>query len=368
MKNTEKEISNHKLQLPVKRIIIPAVFAVIILQRGTAYAQLGRGALEDINQHRKEESHTSVIQSFDNEPDTLSWGSRLISTWDFLEETEEEKSEAPTPPLDLDTIEGRIEILRQDIVVPYAVILKDYIEEYLVKHRRSMPRIIGKYQYYFPVFHKAFKRYGIPDEICALAVVESALNPRAVSKMGAVGTWQFMPETAKRFGLTVNAQTDERYDVTKSVDAAARYLLNAFKRFRDWRLAIASYNCGPENVEYAIRKAGSTAFWDIYPFLPMETRGYLPAFTAALYTLTFYKEHDIQPKTYTEGRFTSYSIKKRLSFERIERVTGCSTEELAALNPQYLDKTVHGSDKKAYILRIPKKYEKHFDENIELIQ
>lgn len=354
----------------MKPLLIASILtATLLLSHQAASAQLRRSDLEDIGRHRTQDPRTGVIQSFDDEPDTLAWGSKLVSTWDFLEETEDDvKAVSTEPPLDLTTIEGRIELLPQDIVVPYAVILKDYIEEYLVKHRRSMPGIIGKYQYYQPIFKKAFTRYGIPDEICALAIVESALNPRAVSKVGATGTWQFMSETAKHYGLTVNSQTDERFDPRKSADAAARYLYNAYRRFGDWRLAMASYNCGPDNVTWAIEKARSTAFWDIWPYLPRETRGYLPAFTAALYTMTFYREHEIHPRTYSEGQTTTYSIKKRLPFDRIARATGCSVDELAALNPQYLDRVVHGSDRKAYLLRIPKKYEKNFDQNIDLIK
>ena len=163
--------------------------------------------------------------------------------------------------------------------------------------RTQMGRIMGLSQYYFPVFEETFVRYGLPLELKYMAIVESMLNPVARSRAGACGMWQFMYSTARSYGLEINSYVDERYDFEKSVDAAARYLRDAYKIFGDWSLAISAYNCGAGNVSKAIRRAGgSMDYWDIYPYLPRETRGYVPAFVGVMYAMTYHQEYGIEPQ------------------------------------------------------------------------
>ena len=192
----------------------------------------------------------------------------------------------------------RIKKMNSFITLPYNDIVRNYIILYSEKMPTKMSSILGLSKYYMPIFDEVFDRYNMPEELKAMAVIESALNPLAVSRAGAKGMWQFMYSTAKIYGLTINSFVDERLDPVKSAEAAARYLKDSYEIFGDWNLAIASYNCGAGNVNKAIRRSGGKrAFWDIWPYLPRETRGYVPAFVGALYTRTYYKEHGIRPDT-----------------------------------------------------------------------
>ncbi|MFA6925727.1 MAG: lytic transglycosylase domain-containing protein, partial [Bacteroidales bacterium] len=182
----------------------------------------------------------------------------------------------------------RLTRMNSFIKLPYHNIVKNHIIHYTQKMPDRIPAILGLAQYYMPIFEEIFDSYNMPLELKAMAVIESALNPRAVSRARATGMWQFMYRTALNYNLTINSYVDERLDPIVSGDAAARYLLDSYRIYGDWVLAIASYNCGVGNVNQAIRRAGgSCEFWDIYPFLPRETRGYVPAFVAALYTMRY---------------------------------------------------------------------------------
>ena len=167
----------------------------------------------------------------------------------------------------------RIEQMNSFITLPYNDIVKNHIIRYSEKMPATMGRILGMCEYYMPIFQETFDRYGLPEELMAMAIIESALNPLAVSRAGAKGMWQFMYQTAKMYGLHIDSFVDERLDPVKSADAAARYLRDAYAIFGDWNLAIASYNCGAGNVNKAIRRSGSRKFWDLWAFLPRETRG-----------------------------------------------------------------------------------------------
>jgi len=191
----------------------------------------------------------------------------------------------------------RINRMNSFITLPYNDIVKNHIIKYSEKMPATMSRILGLCEYYMPIFQEIFNKYDLPEELKAMAIIESAMNPLAVSRVGAKGMWQFMYQTAKIYGLHIDSFVDERLDPVKAADAAARYLQDAYNIFGDWNLAIASYNCGAGNVNKAIRRSGgSRAFWDIWPFLPRETRGYVPAFVGALYTMNYYKEHGIKPE------------------------------------------------------------------------
>ena len=243
------------------------------------------------------------------------------------------------------------------INVPYNKIVRNHILNYATKMPQTIGRIIGLSLYYMPIFEEIFDKYNMPYELKALAVIESALNPKAVSRAGAKGMWQFMYQTSKGYGLTVNSFVDERYDPYKSAHAAAKYLMDAYNVFGDWSLAIASYNCGGGNVTKAIRRAGGVAavkdFWDIYPYLPKETRGYLPAFVAAEYILTYYKEHGIVPQPVSfPTHVDTLKVNKMLHFEQVAHYTGATVEQLASLNPQYVHNIVPGNERE-YVLCLP---------------
>ena len=254
----------------------------------------------------------------------------------------------------------RLTAMNSFIDLPYNSIVRNYIILYSEKMAKAMPELLGLCSYYMPIFEEIFNEHDMPEELKALAIIESALNPTAVSRAGAKGMWQFMYSTAKLYGLTINSFVDERYDPVKSAHAVAEYLEDAYRIFGDWNLAIASYNCGAGNVNKAIRRSGSRAFWDIYPYLPRETRGYVPAFVGALYTMTYYKEHGIVPQPVALPAVTdTFRIHKMLHFKQVSDLTGVPLQTLKDLNPQYRHEIVPGNEKE-YILRIPYQFSGSF--------
>ncbi|MBO5498261.1 MAG: LysM peptidoglycan-binding domain-containing protein [Bacteroidales bacterium] len=257
----------------------------------------------------------------------------------------------------------RIKKMNSFISLPYNEIVKNYIILYSEKMPTKMSHILGLCQYYMPIFEEIFNRYDIPQELKAMAVIESALNPTAVSRAGAKGMWQFMYSTAKMYGLHIDSFVDERLDPVKSAEAAAQYLQDSYEIFGDWNLAIASYNCGAGNVNKAIRRSGGKrAFWDIWPYLPRETRGYVPAFVGALYTMTYYKEHGIRPESVViPTLIDTLKINKQLHLRQVADLTSAPLEELKNLNPQYRHEIIPGESRE-YILRIPYAYTNAFIE------
>jgi len=258
----------------------------------------------------------------------------------------------------------RINRMNSFITLPYNDIVKNHIIKYSEKMPATMSRILGLCEYYMPIFQEIFNKYDLPEELKAMAIIESAMNPLAVSRVGAKGMWQFMYQTAKIYGLHIDSFVDERLDPVKAADAAARYLQDAYNIFGDWNLAIASYNCGAGNVNKAIRRSGgSRAFWDIWPFLPRETRGYVPAFVGALYTMNYYKEHGIKPEAVgMSAHVDTFHINKMLHLKQVSELTGAPLETLKNLNPQYRHEIIPGNDRE-YILRIPFNYTNAFIDN-----
>ena len=257
----------------------------------------------------------------------------------------------------------RIRQMNSFITLPYNDIVKNYIIKYSEKMPTSIGKILGLCEYYMPIFQEIFNQYDMPEELRAMAVIESAMNPLAVSRAGAKGMWQFMYSTAKNYGLHIDSFVDERLDPIKSAHAAAQYLQDAYDIFGDWNLAIAAYNCGAGNVNKAIRRSGSRAFWDIWPYLPRETRGYVPAFVGALYTMNYYKEHGIRPVSVeTPAHVDTMHINKMLHLKQVSELTGAPLEDLKNLNPQYRHEIIPGNDRQ-YILRIPYTYTNSFIEN-----
>lgn len=254
----------------------------------------------------------------------------------------------------------RIKAMNSFITLPYNSIVRNYIILYSEKMQERMSKVLSLSAYYMPIFQQIFNEYDLPEELKAMAVIESCLNPTAVSRAGAKGMWQFMYGTAKRYGLTINSFVDERLDPVQSAHAAARYLMDSYQIFGDWNLAIASYNCGAGNVNKAIRRSGSRNFWDLYPYLPRETRGYVPAFVGALYTMKYYKEHGITPDPIImPSAVDTFRINKMLHFKQVEELVGLPVEELRNLNPQYRHDIVPGNEKE-YTITIPFNYVNSF--------
>ena len=258
----------------------------------------------------------------------------------------------------------RLKNMNSFISLPYNDIVKNYIILYSEKMPTKMAHMLGLCQYYMPIFDETFNKHDLPEELKAMAIIESAMNPLAVSRAGAKGMWQFMYATAKMYGLHIDSFVDERMDPFKSADAAARYLQDAYEIFGDWSLAIASYNCGAGNVNKAIRRSGGKrTFWDIWPYLPRETRGYVPAFVGALYAMTYYKEHGIKPEAIEmPAHVDTFKINKQLHLKQVAELTGAPLEELKNLNPQYRHDIIPGNSRE-YILRLPYTYTNAFIEH-----
>lgn len=238
--------------------------------------------------------------------------------------------------------------------LPYNEVVRSYIIRYSEKSPRMMSDLMSLCYYYMPICEEAFARYGLPQELKALTLVESKLNPKARSRAGAVGLWQFMYASGRQYGLRVNSYFDERMDPYLAADAAARYLRDLYNMFGDWCLAISAYNCGPGGVRKAVaRSGGKTSYWDIYPYLPRETRNYVPAFVGMLYAMYYRNELGIEPAPFSmPAHVDSIHVRHNLHFKQIEELVGVPVDELRRINPQYLYDVVPG-DTMPCVLRLP---------------
>jgi len=244
----------------------------------------------------------------------------------------------PLPPECHDSVYiARLQRLHSIVELSFNSTVRNYINVYTRRRRGQVCIMLGLADYYFPLFEAVLNRYQLPLELRILPIVESALNPRAVSRMGATGLWQFMYSTGRRYGLTINSYVDERRDPMLATEAAARYLRDLYAIYGDWTLVIAAYNCGPGNVNKAIRRAdGKTNYWDIYYFLPRETRGYVPAFIGATYAMAYHDLHNI-PKCSTKIPMYSDTLYThgRLHLEQVAHVLNLPIALLRDINPQY---------------------------------
>ncbi len=263
----------------------------------------------------------------------------------------------------------RLSQLPTVIELPFNRVVKEYIILYTQKRRELVEKLLALNRYYEPIFEAEIDKTGMPLELKYMPIIESALRPNAVSRVGATGLWQFMIGTAKNMGLEVNSVVDERRDPVISTAKALRYLQQLYNSFGDWTLAIAAYNCGPGNVRKAIRRAGGKCdYWDIYPYLPRETRGYIPAFIAANYVMNYYPEHNIQTGELELPTETdTIHISERLHFKQIADVLQLDIEELRRLNPQYRRDVIPASPQKNYALVLPEEQALAFVENEDSI-
>jgi len=263
---------------------------------------------------------------------------------------------------------ARLASLPHVIEMPFNSHVRSMIELYTVRRPRQVSQLLALSEFYFPIFEQALDAHGLPLEFRYLPVIESALHNRAVSHMGAAGLWQFMIATGRAYGLEINSLIDERLDPVKSSDAAARFLRDLYRMYGDWHMVLAAYNCGPGNVNRAIRRSGGKRdFWAIFPYLPRETRSFVPIFIAANYAMNFASEHNICPATITRPVFVdTIMITERVHFEQIASVLDIPIELIRTLNPQYRRDLIPG-DLRPFSLRLPFKYANAFVEYRDLI-
>lgn len=297
----------------------------------------------------------------------------LVEAWVQLHQEQSQKhffglyaEEDTTPSQPIDTLyKQRLLEMVSPVQLPYNYIVRNFINQYLNGRWSPLRNVLALSQYYFPIIEEELAAAGLPLELRYLPIIESNLSIRATSRMGAVGLWQFMPATGKNLGLEINSLVDERCDVLKSTRAACKFLAYLYKIYGDWTLAIAAYNCGPGNVNRALARAGESCktFWDIYDFLPRETRGYVPKYIAAAYSYTYHKAHDIKPTALPDHISTdTVMINRVMHLGQVASVLNIPIETLRDLNPQYkLD--IIPATKKTYSLRLPTRYTSEFIEN-----
>jgi membrane-bound lytic murein transglycosylase D len=276
------------------------------------------------------------------------------------------------PEYDEETYKDRLEKLNREtpIELTYNKTVRSYIDLYAVKKRGLTSKILGLKEIYFPLFEEYLDRYNMPIELKYLAVVESALNPTAGSRAGAKGLWQFMYYTGKLYGLKVTSLTDDRFDPYLATDAACRHMIDLYNMFGDWSLVMAAYNSGAGNVNKAIRRAGGTKnYWAIWPFLPRETRGYVPAFIAVMYVMNYSQEHNLYPLDpgILYNGIDTVLVHQPLSFDQVSEMIGVPMQDLKFLNPIFKTNLIPANEGKVYSLRLPNEFIADFVDNEQAI-
>lgn len=281
----------------------------------------------------------------------------LLQNWAIDKAASSNCTPRPNPPTSDDDYRTRLKKLPHVVEMPFNSSVRSFIEIYTQQRRKQVEYLLGLSSYYFPIFEAELEKENLPLELKYLPIIESSLNPKAVSRAGATGIWQFMINTGKMYGLEVNSMVDERMDPVKASKVAAQFLKELYSIYSDWHLAIAAYNCGPGNVNKAINRAGGKQdFWVIYPYLPAETRAYVPIFIAANYVMNYHKEHYLCPTKVRLPVLTdTISINERIHLEHVSHVLNLPIEELRLLNPQYRRDIIPG-DIKPYPLCLPQRY------------
>lgn len=284
---------------------------------------------------------------------------KLVNAWYAEKSVKTRAYEGPETKYKKEKLADSVYIKRLQSIpsmfdLSYNKIVRNYIELYTQRRRKQVELMMGMSEYYFPIFEEILDKEGLPQELKYLPIIESALNPKALSRAGASGLWQFMYSTGRQYKLEVNSFVDDRRDPIKSTYAAAKFLKDLYKMYGNWPLVIAAYNCGPGNVNKAIRRSGGKKnYWDIYYRLPKETRGYVPAFIAALYSFNFHEEHGLYPRPNQFPEVCdTLMIKEQLHFDQIAQFTKVSKQKLRELNPQYRADIIPAFSK-PYSLKIP---------------
>ncbi len=309
------------------------------------------GLFTALSAHTSSSGDTIILRSdIETEKITRDLDS-LVSSWyvrmalrDFPFDFEHDSAGIVLP----DSIyEKRLSQIHSVINLPFNSIIRNHIHVYTIRQREKFAAVLGLMNYYFPMIEDIFDSYGLPSELKYMAVIESALNVNAVSRVGATGMWQFMHSTGKAYGLTINSVIDERRDPVKSTHAAARFMKDLYNIYNDWILVIAAYNCGPGNVNKAIRRSDNRKdYWEIYYRLPRETRGYIPQYVAAAYAINYFGEHRIRPLPLNIPVSTdTIMFNKDIHLSQISEVMGIPAGEIRVLNPQYRTGLVPGSSK-----------------------
>lgn len=282
--------------------------------------------------------YSTIIQNYNTQLDSLVnlWYVQKAEKLKFSDISKHHRDTAYIPQYSDKEYSKRISQMNSVVKLTYNSKVKAYINVYANKRRSSVSNMLGMSEYYFPIFEDIFERYDIPQELKYLAIIESALNPKAKSCAGARGIWQFMPSTGKAYDLKINSYIDERCDPVKSTYAAAQYLKQLNEIFDDWVLTIAAYNCGPGNVRKAIARAGGrTDFWQIYNYLPKETRSYVPAFIAAYYVFEHHELHNLYPRKIAMPQIDTVMVLEKMDFKQVSEYLHVSLQELEDINPQY---------------------------------
>ena len=335
----------------LNRKLITLALATLLCGTSSLYAQTDDDKEIKVKDKDGNEEVIDVPESMDTEFDDLLeeyYSKNYLKVDDNCNYRDENRTYAKEVYID------RLKRLPNIMEMPYNEIVQKFIDRYTGRLRRSVSYMLGASNFYMPIFEDALMAYDVPLELKYLPVIESALNPKATSRVGAAGLWQFMPSTGKQYGLEINSLVDERRDPVKSSYAAARFLRDLYKIYGDWSLVIAAYNCGPENVRKAIQRSnGKADYWSIYPYLPRETKGYVPAFIAANYVMTYYCDHNICPmRTTLPAKTDTVTVTRDVHLKQIADVCGVSLDELRALNPQYRRDIVNGNSKPSAI-RLP---------------
>ena len=328
---------------------------------GSMPIQAQNSQKDTINRNPKREG----LHKFNDNPNIKKYDEKWLkelSNSDLFFQMSEDVAATPT---DVDYSELPTEVLKERLRklnektpfnVEYNPILEQVIKSFLKNRRSSLERLMSLSDYYFPMFEQEMSNQKIPLEMKYLAIIESALNPKARSRAGATGLWQFMYATGKSYGLEVNNYVDERSDPVRSTKAAAKYLNELYKIFGDWDLALAAYNSGPGNVTKAIRRSnGKTNYWNLRPYLPRETAGYVPAFLATLYIFEYAKEHGFKPQKRANHLFQTDTIrvKEAIPFKDIAEITGMDVQDIQFFNPSYQLDVVPYVEGRNYAVRLP---------------
>ena len=336
----------------MKKIAISLILSCGAL---TSWAQSSLLSLRDSIQDNDIVSPTS----FETDYEELQKNWYIQNYTDLIESKESRTISTPSDQVYIERLKRLQNEMGFEIELPFNNVVKSYIEMYTSSRRRRLvENMLGMWLYYEPIFEEALAKEGMPLELKYLPIIESALNPNAVSPAGAAGLWQFILSTGRGMGLEVNSLVDERRDTYKASQKAAEFLKSLYKTYDDWSLAIAAYNCGPGNVNKAIRRSGGGKkdYWEIYNYLPRETRGYVPAFIAAAYVMNYHNEHGISAALAKKPLLTdTVHVSRRLHFDQISKVIDLETEALKTLNPQYRKEIIPGSPVKPYVLILPSK-------------